>query len=62
MMTVEERERIFNPAEVGPHKFERKNDLWWCSTEDVNADECVDYNRCNNECVCNNREQGEENG
>lgn len=42
------------------HEFEIRHGLWWCLTEDCDADECSDYERCAYErCVCNDRSQGE---
>lgn len=28
-------------------------DLWWCDTEDCDADECTDPDRCTGGCRCN---------
>lgn len=47
-------------AEI-PHTFKRNEEgLWWCEVEDVNADECSDETRCENECFCNDREEVKE--
>ncbi len=27
--------------------------IYWCETENVNANECEDDTRCSNQCVCN---------
>lgn len=35
------------------HFFRRYEGNWWCENEDVISEECTDYDRCNNECVCN---------
>jgi hypothetical protein len=35
------------------HDFAIENGRFHCLTEDVDANECSDDNRCSNECICN---------
>jgi hypothetical protein len=35
------------------HHFRLYEGKYWCENEDVISEECTDYDRCNNECVCN---------
>jgi len=44
-----------------PHTFTlNKDGLWWCDNEDVDADDCEDYTRCNHQCFCNKNRDEEE--
>lgn len=42
------------------HQFRFYEGNYWCENEDVISEECTDYNRCNNECVCNSSEEDED--
>lgn len=39
------------------HDFEHIDGRWRCVDEDVDADECTDYERCNFDCVCNDKDE-----
>lgn len=35
------------------HDITLRGDRWFCETEDVDANDCTDENRCMTECCCN---------
>jgi hypothetical protein len=36
-----------------PHDIQLVSGMYWCETENCDADECEDEDRCSNGCCCN---------